>query len=80
MGELRRQVEYKGRWYGVEILIADRYFASTKTCSSCGTVKAFMGLSDRVFHCESCGLEIGRDHNAAINLARWQPKELQDPQ
>ena len=75
MGELRRQIEYKGRWFGVEIVIADRFFASTKTCSSCREVKDAMDLSERLYHCDSCGLTIGRDHNAAINLARWAPKE-----
>ena len=48
-----------------------RYFASTKTCSSCGWVFQEMTLSDRVFCCKSCGLVADRDTNAAADLAAW---------
>lgn len=68
-GELRRQIEYKGQWYGTEVLIADRWYPSSKTCSGCGCVIDGLPLSDRVYHCEHCGLEIDRDWNAARNLA-----------
>ena len=68
MGEFRRQLEYKAGWYGRQIIIVDRYFPSTKTCSACGTVKESVKLSERIFKCD-CGLEIDRDLNAAINLA-----------
>ena len=71
MGELRRQIEYKAQWYGVEVIIASRWFASSKMCSGCGEVKAELDLSQRTYHCEVCGLAIDRDLNAAINLARW---------
>jgi putative transposase len=70
MGELRRQVEYKAAWYGVDVVIADRYFPSSKLCSGCGARKDEMGLSTRTYACEHCGLEIDRDHNAGVNLAR----------
>ena len=66
MREFRRQVEYKSAWAGVEVQIVDRYFPSTKLCSNCGSLKN-MKLSDRVYKC-SCGLQIDRDLNAAINL------------
>ncbi|HVC22989.1 MAG TPA: IS607 family element RNA-guided endonuclease TnpB [Candidatus Dormibacteraeota bacterium] len=68
-GEFRRQLAYKCRWYGSELVVADRWFASSKTCSRCGTVKPELLLRERTFRCESCGLAIDRDLNAAINLA-----------
>jgi putative transposase len=75
MGELSRQILYKARWHGVEVRIADRFFPSSKTCSGCGVVKNDLDLSTRTYSCETCGLVIDRDLNAAINLARWQPTE-----
>ena len=72
-GELRRQLEYKAAWYGTEVVIADRWFPSSKTCSGCGVVKGDLALADRVYECGSCGLVIDRDLNAAINLARYTP-------
>jgi putative transposase len=74
-GELRRQLEYKTGWYGTELVIADRWFASSKTCSGCANVKADLALSDRVYDCGACGLIIDRDVNAAVNLARYTPTE-----
>ena len=70
-GELRRLLTYKCRWYGSELVVADRFFPSSKTCSRCGTVRSQLGLGDRVFTCPACGLRIDRDLNAAINLAGW---------
>ena len=67
-GEFRRQMQYKGAWYGCQVILADRFFASSKICSHCGYKKDVMPLSERVFRCEKCGLEIDRDLNAAINL------------
>lgn len=67
MREFRRQLEYKAEWRGRQIVTVNRYFPSTKTCSRCGTVKNELKLSERIFKC-SCGLEINRDLNAAINL------------
>jgi len=69
--ELRRQLAYKAAWYGTELVIADRWFPSSKTCSGCGSVKADLTLADRVYHCGACGLVIDRDVNAAVNLARY---------
>ena len=68
MYEFRRQLLYKGDWYGCQVLLADRFYPSTKRCSQCGHVKEKIGLSEREFHCEICGLVIDRDLNAAINL------------
>ena len=75
MGELSRQVLYKARWHGVEVRVVDRYFPSSKTCSGCGELKCDLDLSARTYSCGACGLVIDRDLNAAINLARWRPKE-----
>ena len=69
-GEIRRQLEYKTRWYGSRLVVADRWYPSSKTCSRCGDVKSDLSLADRVYRCEQCGFQLGRDVNAAINLAR----------
>lgn len=65
--ELRRQLEYKAFLRGGGVKFVDRYFPSSKMCSSCGTIKEDLKLSDRVYKC-SCGLEIDRDLNAAVNI------------
>jgi putative transposase len=67
--EIRRQLTYKTQWAGVRLIVADRWFASSKICSGCGTAKAKLGLSERTFVCMACGLVLDRDHNAARNLA-----------
>ena len=67
-GEFRRQLEYKTARTGARLHVVDRWFASSKTCSNCGRVKAKLSLSERVFHCDGCGLVIDRDLNAAINI------------
>lgn len=67
-GELRRQLEYKSLWYGSELVIAPRFYPSSKRCSRCGHVKAEQSLSERTYICEECGLVIDRDQNAANNL------------
>jgi len=72
-GELRRQLEYKTSWYGTELVVADRWFPSSKTCSGCGAIKADLTLAVRTYACPACGLVIDRDLNAAINLARYTP-------
>jgi putative transposase len=67
--ELRRQLGYKTTWYRSMLVIADQWYPSSKTCSACGTAKAKLSLSARVFACDDCGLVIDRDLNAARNLA-----------
>jgi putative transposase len=69
--ELGRQLRYKAGWFGAELVVCDRWFPSTKTCSRCGTVKERMRLTERVFRCDACGLVMDRDRNAAANLAAW---------
>ncbi|NLI97323.1 IS200/IS605 family element transposase accessory protein TnpB [bacterium] len=71
MFEFRRQLDYKTKIYGSELVVADRWFASSRTCSKCGSKKDELKLSERVFRCSSCGLEIDRDLNAAINLLNY---------
>ena len=71
MYEFRRQLTYKARWYGCQVLLADRYYPSTKRCSHCGNVKAEMGLGQRSYACDVCGWVMARDLNAAVNLEQW---------
>jgi putative transposase len=76
MGELRRQLAYKSGWYGATLVIADRFFPSSKLCSGCGTIKNTLGLNDRAYDCDACALSLNRDENAAINLRRLGLAEL----
>ena len=66
--EFRRQLEYKTARTGAALRVIDRWYPSSKTCSKCGRVKAKLSLSERVFHCDACGLAMDRDLNAAINI------------
>jgi len=68
-GEFRRQLVYKTARYGRHLLLAPRFYPSSKQCSGCGAVKAELPLKLRVYRCESCGLDMDRDLNAARNLA-----------
>ena len=69
--EFTRQLAYKADWFGAELVVCDRWFASSKTCSRCGVIKARMALAERVFVCDCCELVVDRDRNAAANLAAW---------
>ena len=64
----RALLERKCREYGVQLRIADRFYASSKTCSRCRHIKKDLKLKDRVYECAECGLVIDRDYNAALNL------------
>ncbi|MHC5937420.1 RNA-guided endonuclease InsQ/TnpB family protein [Nostoc sp.] len=68
-GEFRRQLEYKAKKFGCEIIIADRFYPSSKTCFNCGHVQD-MPLKERVYNCQSCNFVMDRDLNASINLSR----------
>ena len=70
MGELHRQIEYKAAWHGVQILRADRWFPSSKTCSSCGVVNQQLSLATEEWCCTTCNAIHDRDVNAAINLKK----------
>lgn len=67
MYEFRRQLTYKCELYGSELIIANRFFPSSKTCSGCGHIQD-MPLKERVFNCQKCSTSIDRDLNAALNL------------
>ena len=69
--EFFRQMQYKCAWNGIELVVADRFYPSSKTCSCCGTIKSDLKLSDRTYVCPHCGAVIDRDYNAAINLMRY---------
>jgi putative transposase len=69
--DFKKTLQYKCEKYGIEFVEADKWFPSSKTCSSCGTIKKDLKLSDRTYHCD-CGLHIDRDLNAAINLSRYK--------
>lgn len=68
LGEFRRQLEYKVARTGAVLRVVDRWYPSSKACSNCGTVKAKLSLSERVYKCDVCGLFMDRDLNAAINI------------
>lgn len=72
MYEFIRQIEYKCLYNGIELLKADRFFPSSKTCSSCGHLKKDLSLSERKYNCNKCGKVIDRDLNAAINLSKYK--------
>ncbi|MGJ9419344.1 RNA-guided endonuclease InsQ/TnpB family protein [Massilia sp. CMS3.1] len=65
--EIRRQLQYKAHRYGTVIVLADRWYSSSKLCSACGQKKGTPTLAERAWTC-SCGVRHDRDINAAINL------------
>lgn len=67
-GEFVRQLTYKANWYDREVVFINRYFPSSKTCSSCGQVNEILQLSDRLWRCNGCKTEHDRDINAAKNI------------
>ncbi len=69
-GEFRRQIEYKSKWNNTKVIIADRFFPSSRLCSCCNKIKKDLNLSDRIYRCE-CGNVIDRDYQAAINLKNY---------
>jgi len=70
-GMLRQFIEYKAILRNCIVVIADRFYPSSKTCSICGEVKEILTLEDRIYECGSCGFTIDRDLNAAINLNNY---------
>lgn len=78
-GMLVQMFEYKANWYGRAIIKLNTFFPSSKTCSGCGNVKTELKLSERTYDCESCGLSIDRDLNAAINIKNSGLKIPEEP-
>ena len=70
--EFKRQIKYKAEMYGIKVIEADRFYASSKTCSHCGHIKKDLKLSNRTYICPVCGAKLDRDLNAAINLANYK--------
>jgi putative transposase len=70
LGAPRRHLSYKTGWYGSQLVVADRWFPSSKTCHACGHVQD-IGWSER-WQCEACSASHQRDDNASINLARYE--------
>jgi putative transposase len=68
--EFGRQIEYKAQRYGARVVLVDRWYPSTKLCSSCSNIQP-MPLSVRVYECSACGLKADRDLNAALNLEQY---------
>lgn len=75
--EIKRQLMYKTSWYGGSVIEVDRFFPSSKMCSVCEVIKDDLILNDRIYTC-SCGNELDRDLNAAINLEKYGLNELQN--
>jgi len=67
-GELRRQLAYKGCWYGVSVVAIDRWYPSSKRCHACGARNGALTLTDRIWTCPGCGAVLDRDRNAARNI------------
>ncbi len=68
LGGFLAKLKSKAEVLGIPIVEAPHFYASSKTCSSCGHKKKELSLSERQYHCSSCGVSIDRDQNAAINL------------
>ena len=66
--EFRRQLEYKCKWYGRQLIIIDRFYPSSKTCHNCGYIYKGLRLSEREWVCPYCKSKIDRDYNAAQNI------------
>lgn len=72
--KFREYLTYKCEEKGIELVVADKYYPSSKTCSCCGNIKKNLKLSDRTYICDKCGFIIDRDLNAAINLMNYIPQ------
>ena len=74
--EFRRQLEYKCRWHGRQLIIIDRFYPSSKTCHNCGYIYKDLKLCDREWICPHCKSLIDRDYNAAQNILTEGLKQL----
>ena len=76
--EFARLLGYKQGWRAGQVVVADRWYPSSKLCPQCGAIHGDLTLADRLFTC-SCGYFADRDANAATNLARWGEEHHLDP-
>ena len=74
--EFRRQITYKAERHNIPLIIADRWFPSSKTCNRCGFIKKDLKLSDRTFICPNCGNKIDRDYQASLNLKWYGERQI----
>ena len=74
--KFRQYISYKCQGYGVRLVVANRFYPSSKTCSCCGHKKKFLSLKERTYICHECGLVTDRDLNAAINLKIYGKEKL----
>ena len=70
--KFRQYITYKSKLNGIELVIVDRFYPSSKTCSRCNSIKRDLKLKDRIYRCPHCGAVIDRDLNAAINLSVYK--------
>jgi putative transposase len=68
-GEIRRQLIYKSKWFGGQVVLIDRFFPSSRRCSNCGYINKTLTLKERIWICPICAKTHDRDFNAAINIA-----------
>ena len=78
LGGFLSKLASKSEALGVDVVKADRFFASSKTCSACGHKKENLTLADRMYHCEACGIRLDRALNAAMNLTPAAAGLLED--
>lgn len=74
--KFRQYITYKCQAYGSRLVVADRFYPSSKKCSNCGVVKKFLPLSERIYRCPDCGLVLDRDLNASINLKNYGKEKV----
>ena len=72
LGTFRSMLNYKTQWYDSNLIIIDKWYASSKICSKCGNKKDKLKLSERVYICDKCELKMDRDLNAAINISLFK--------
>lgn len=75
-GQFRTWLQWQCEKYNTNLVIADKWFASSKTCNACGEKNMMLKLSDREWVCPSCGTLINRDYNAACNLRDYYLKNI----
>ena len=78
LGRIRTQLKYKSEWNDRTFVMVGRFFPSSKTCSSCGTVKTDLTLADRTWTCASCNTTHDRDINAAKNILAEGLKQMSE--